>query len=360
MDLRMPRGGFLMRRLYIGTYTRKSASKGIYAAEFDPIDGALILTGDTPSENPSFIATNKAGTRLYTVNESPGGAGNASAYAVETGTGALSFLGMVSAHGVSPCFIGLDASERFAILTNYSSGTIALYPLDDNGALTEASSVITHEGASAHPKRQTRPYAHSFILDDEGRVIVADLGMDKLMVYRIDQGGASPSLVFEGSGSTPPCSGPRHMVFDAGYKRLYVAGEIASNVTVFAYDSRAGSMEMIQCLSALPEGFDGNSTAADIHLSPDGRYLYTSNRGHDSIAVFSVDPDSGKLAFINTCPSGGKTPRNFVIDPSGRWLLAANQDTGNICVFSRDAKTGTLEKASEISVPTPVMILFMI
>ena len=349
-----------MYRFYIGTYTARSGSKGIYTAEFDPALGAMRIVGETVSSNPSFAAINKAGTRLYTVNEKPGAHGDASSYAIDRGTGGLSFLGMVAAGGASPCYIGLDPSERAAIVTNYSSGSVSIFPLDDDGALSQASHTVTHEGKSVNEGRQAQAHAHSFIIDAAGRVIVADLGMDKLMVYDIDHSGSRPSLAFRTAVDAPPGAGPRHMAFDAGYRRLYVVGELDSSVNAYDYDKASGGLSLFQSVSSLPPGFGGKNIGADIHMSADGRFLYSSNRGEDSIAVFSVDVGSGALTFVATQPTFGRTPRNFAIDPSGRWLLAANQDTDNIVSFRLDPLSGLLEKASEVSVPTPVMILFAV
>ena len=347
-----------MNRFYIGTYTSGSESRGIYAAQLDPQTGAMKIIGFTESDNPSFAALNKAGTRLYTVNEKSGANGNVSSYSVEASTGALTFLGSVSSRGVSPCYIGLDLAERAVIVTNYSSGTVPIYPLDDQGVIREASMTLVHEGHGADPDRQSGPHAHSFILDPRGQVIVADLGLDKLMIYSVDHGGGAPSLIFDRSVDLHPGAGPRHMAFDKSYKRLYVLGELDATVTVFDYDEASGLIEPIQSLSALPAGYKGKISAADIHLSDDGCFLYTSNRGDDSVAVFAVEPDSGKLEFIKTQSVHGKTPRNFAIDPGGRWLLCANQDSDNIVCFSIDRQTGLLSKVSEIAVPRPVMVLF--
>lgn len=351
---------------YIGTYTRQG-SRGIYLAALDPATGKL--TPATPRlvaeiRNPSFLCADPHGRFLYAVSEIPGQDGRpggaAAAFAIDAKTGALRPLNRVSAHGNSaPCHISIDATGRAVITANYRSGTVVSFPVREDGSLGPAASVIQHRGSSVHP-RQKGPHAHSvFIAPDNRFAYAADLGIDRVVAYRLEPATAVLTPAPEADAVIAPGSGPRHLAFDADGTHMYVVTELANTVVVFARDPRTGKVTELQTVSTLPADFAGESYCADIHISPDGRFLYASNRGHNSLAVFAISPADGRLDPRGRVPCGGDHPRNFAIDPSGQWLLCANQNANNIVLFRLDPKTGMPEPAgSELSIPLPVCILF--
>jgi 6-phosphogluconolactonase len=254
----------------------------------------------------------------------------------------------------------VDREGGNVLVANYASGSVCVLPIDKNGRLAEASQVIQHEGRGPDPKRQEGPHAHSIHLDPAGRFVLAvDLGLDKVLVYRFDpaQGRLLPH---EGPpASVAPGAGPRHLAFHPAGRFAYVINEMASTVTAFAYDAERGVLREVQTVSTLPPDFRGESTTAEVRVHPSGRFLYGSNRGHDSIAVFAIEADGGRLAAITCEPTHGRTPRHFAIDPTGAYLLAANQASGNLVVFRIDAHTGGLRPAGvQVEVPSPVCVIF--
>jgi 6-phosphogluconolactonase len=347
--------------VYVGTYT-SGASKGIYLYRLDLADGSLKHSGTTEGVvNPSYLTLAPGRRFLYAVNEVEdfGGAksGAVSAFAVERKTGALRFLNQQASKGGAPCYVTAE-SGRHVLVANYSGGNVAVLPVRADGSLGEAVDVEGGAGSGPNRERQESPHAHCVLLDRANKFAYScDLGTDKVMVYRFDARAGTLSPNAPPSFSTKPGAGPRHLAFHPKGHFAYVLNELDSTVTALAHDAARGTLREMQTLSALPAGFDGANTGADIHLTPDGRFLYSSNRGHDSIAGFAVNPVTGRLRAVGHTPTGGRTPRNFVIDPSGRFLLAANQKSDNIVTFRLDSQTGALNPTGQTaSVPSPVCL----
>lgn len=352
-------------RVYIGTYTRGD-SKGIYVCELDRITGTLSeprLAGE--AVNPSFLAIHPSGRWLYAVGEISDfdgtKTGGVSAFAIDRQTGQLKLLNQQSSRGAGPCHVVVDEAGRNALVANYGGGSVACLPIKADGQLAEASSFVQHTGSSVNPRRQEAPHAHSINVDPSGRfAVVADLGLDKVLVYRFEsrQGELVPND--PPAASVEPGGGPRHFAFHPNGRFGYTNNEITSTVTAFEYDARRGVLTELETLSTLPADFDKeqNSTA-EIRVHPNGKFLYVSNRGHNSIAIFTIDPSTGRLTAAGHESTRGEIPRNFNLDPSGRFLLAANQDADNVVVFRVDASTGQLEATgSEVNVPSPVCIRY--
>jgi len=344
--------------VYLGTYTGPK-SKGIYAwrasgGKFSP----LGCVGEVA--NPSFIAIAADGKHLYSVGEASGG--TVTAFSLDKGSGKLTKLNEVSSKGGGPCYVSLDKTGKNAMIANYGGGSIAVLPVNADGSLKEASAFVqnTMSGPGANPKRQDKPHAHCIKVSADNKFVLAtDLGMDEIKVYKFDpaKGAITPNSV----GKTKPGSGPRHFTFHPKLgNRIYVINELSSTVTVFDWDGKKGSMTEIQTLSTLPDGLSvpGNSTA-EVVVHPNGKFLYGSNRGHDSLAMFSID-GSGKLAPIGHTKTGGQVPRNFAIDPNGTKLLAAHQKTDDVFVFNLDPATGKLTPTGERwEVGSPVCVRFL-
>ncbi|MEW4529874.1 lactonase family protein [Maioricimonas sp. JC845] len=351
-------------RIYVGTYTR-GESEGIYLLEMDPATGSLTSRGlAAATDNPSFLAVHPTGKYLYAVNEvgrykgQP--SGSVSAFAVDAETGRLSPLNVVASLGAVPCHIVTDEKGEHVLIANYTGGSVAAFPIEEDGSLGASTAFHQHTGSSADPARQKGPHAHSINLDAADRfAIAADLGLDKLLVYRFDPQDGSLKENDPPAAEVEPGSGPRHFAFHPDGKRAYAINELASTVTAFTYDPETGTFETTQTISTLPEGFDGTNYTADIHVHPSGKFVYGSNRGHDSIAVFAIDEVTGKLTAVEQESTQGEVPRNFVIDPSGRFLLAANQNTDSVVVFAIDQKTGALSPTGHsVKVPAPVCLQF--
>lgn len=352
------------RLVYFGTYTG-GKSQGIYVSRFDDGTGALsapTLAAATPS--PSFLALHPNGNFLYAANEvgefQGQKAGSVSAFSIDTGTGNLTALNQQSSHGAAPCHLVVDKTGRWVLLANYSGGNVATLPIDKDGSLKPGNhSVVQHEGWSVNPQRQEGPHAHSINLDAANRfAVAADLGIDKLMVYRFDAATGKLEPNTTPAVRLPPGSGPRHFAFRPNQKNAYAINEMLSTVSAFRYNARDGEFEPIQTVSSLPAGADAWNSTAHIEVHPSGKFVYGSNRGHNSIVVFSADR-RGKLTWVENESTQGKTPRNFGIDPSGKWLLAANQDSDSVVVFRIDPKSGALEPTgSRIEVGSPVCVKF--
>ncbi|MFO0901253.1 MAG: lactonase family protein [Pirellulales bacterium] len=350
-------------RVYFGTYTGQK-SRGIYTADLDLATGKLTeprLAAEAVS--PSFLAIHPSGHWLYAVSEiddlNGRKTGGVSAFAIEA-DGGLRLLNQQPSEGRGPCHVTVDPSGKFALVANYGSGSAAALPIEADGRLGPPSSVVQHEGKSVDPQRQEGPHAHSINLDAAGRyAFVADLGLDQVKIYRFDaQTGkltpADPAFV-----TLAPGAGPRHFAFHPQGDRAYVNNEMTSTITALHYAPEAGALQETQTLSTLPRSTPGNSTA-EVQVHPSGRFVYVSNRGHDSIAGYTIDPDNGRLTALGNTPTGGRTPRNFGIDPTGQYLLAANQGTDNVVVFKIDAKTGKLTPTGqEIAVGAPVCVKFL-
>jgi 6-phosphogluconolactonase len=351
--------------VYIGTYTSRGA-EGIYAYRYDASTGELSPLGvaaETP--NPTFLAMAPDRKYLYAVNEvaeldgQPGGA--LSAFAIDPESGMLTFLNQQTTIGTGPCHVAVDHTGQYALVANYGSGSAAMLPILENGQLGEASDFKQHEGFGPNERRQQGPHAHSVTLSKDNRfAFVADLGIDRMMIYQLDMDNGKLIPNDPPWAETYPGAGPRHFSFHPNNQYAYIINEMGSSVTAFAYDAARGALNELETVSTLPEGFQGRNTCADIHLSASGEFLYGSNRGHNSIALFSIDPDKGTLTAIGYESTQGKTPRNFGLDPSGSFLLAANQDTNNVVSFQVDQETGQLAPTGhQVQVPAPVCIKWL-
>lgn len=348
--------------VYVGTYTR-GESEGIFVYRLDPSSGALEFASvATGIDNPSFLALHPRERYLYSVNEVREVAGKPSgavtAFSIDPETGELTLLNQQPSHGTGPCHLSLDKTGSYVLVANYAGGSICILPIQQDGRLGPATDFVQHQGSSVVPRRQQAPHPHSIIVDPTNRyVFVPDLGMDKIIIYQLDlrQGKLKPND--EPWVQVKPGAGPRHFTFHPDGRYAYVINEIDSTMTAFAYDEGRGALREIQTLSTLPEDFEGASYCADVHVSPSGRFLYGSNRGHDSIVIFAVDEETGKLTCLGHEPTQGKYPRNFAIDPSGTLLLAANQGSDTIVTFRIDQQTGRLTPTGHVAeVPTPVCV----
>lgn len=347
---------------YLGTYTRGD-SKGIYRAQLDTETGRLhSLELAVELDSPSFVALHPTKPVVYAVSEVAnfGGekAGAVSALRRDTQSGRLTLLNQQTTKGAHPCHVSVTPCGKFVMVANYSGGSVACYPVQEDGSLGPMSGFVQHEGSSVSP-RQKGPHAHSIDPDPTGRFFyVDDLGADKVFIYRLDEGRlVSNQPAF---ASLAPGSGPRHLAFHPEGRFAYVINELLSTVTAFEHHAETGALTEIQTISTLPDGFDGKNTTAEIRIHPSGRFLYGSNRGHDSIAAFRIHRDTGKLTALGHTPSGGNSPRNFTVDPSGRYLLAAHQSSDNVVAFRINRGTGLLEPTgSELEVSMPVCVTFI-
>jgi 6-phosphogluconolactonase len=350
--------------VYFGTYTH-GRSQGIYRSRLELATGRLAaveLAAATPS--PSFLAVDPRGRFLFAVNEIDNyegdRTGSVSSFRIDP-AGGLTALNAQASGGAAPCHVVVHPSGTHVLVANYASGSVAALPVDGQGQLSRATSVVRHQGRSVNPQRQEAPHAHCIQLDGAGQfALAADLGLDQLLVYRFDIERGLLEAHDPPQAALAPGSGPRHLAFHPGGRYVYAINELRSTITGFAFDPVAGRLAELQTLSTLPRGFDGPSHTAEVVVHPSGKFVYGSNRGHDSIAVFQVDPASGRLAPRGHHRSGGQTPRNFCIDPSGRYLLAANQSSDSVVVFRIDAGTGELLPTGHAAaVPAPVCVKFL-
>jgi 6-phosphogluconolactonase len=351
---------------FVGTYT-DTTSKGIYIFRMDAATGKLTLMSTASGlPSPSFLAVHPSKRFLYAVNEVGdfGGkpAGAVSAFAMDAETGALTALNQQSSIGAGPCHIIVDATGAFVLVANYGSGSVAVLPIKADGSLASASDFVQHRGSSANPKRQEGPHAHSTTLDPANRVaIVADLGLDKLMMYQLDlaHGKLTPNnLEF---AQVKPGAGPRHFAFHPAGRYAYVINELDNTVTAFAYDAARSALRELETIPTLPEGFSDVSYCADIHVTPTGKFVYGSNRGHDSIVIFKIDETTGRLSLVGHQSTQGHWPRNFALDPTNQFLFVANERSDNIVAFRMDAQTGQLTPTGQvISTPKPVCVKFVV
>jgi 6-phosphogluconolactonase len=352
--------------VYVGTYTG-AKSKGIYRARLDPSSGSLTqpeLAAETPS--PSFLAWDPQRGHLYAANEVEqfGGekTGSVSSFGVDAASGKLTARNQKPSGGAGPCHLVVDSIGRNVLVANYAAGTVAVLQTLKTGALTDPTTVIRHQGTGPDKQRQEAPHAHCVTLDAANRfVLVNDLGLDKVMVYRFDPSAGKLTPNDPPAASVAPGAGPRHLAFSPDGRFAYVNNEMALTVTAFAYDGSRGALRELQTLSTVPEGTGraGNSTA-EIRVHPSGKFVYVSNRGPDSIAIFTADTQTGRLTAAGHQPTQGKTPRSFSIDPTGRYLLAANQNSDTIVVFRIDPESGKLTPTgTTVSVPVPVCVEFV-
>jgi 6-phosphogluconolactonase len=351
---------------YVGTYTAKTSSKGIYAYRFDAEKGQLTTMGvAAETADPSFLAVHPNGKYLYAVNEIStfnGGAGGAvSAFSVAAKTGALKFLNQVPTRGAGPCHVSLDKNGAYVLVANYDGGSIASFPVREDGSLGTASGFVQHSGSGPNKERQEGPHAHWIGTSPDNRFALAvDLALDQVIVYGFDSGNGLFTPMLSGFAKVKPGAGARHLAFHPNGKFAYLLSEMDSSVTVFSYQAKNGAFSSLETLSALPKDYAGPKEAAEIAVHPSGKFLYTSNRGHDSIALFEINPAKGTLKSLGQVLTGGKTPRHFAIDPTGMYLLAENQESNNIVVFHIDPATGNLTPTGQtIEVPSPVCITFV-
>ena len=352
------------QRLYVGTYTNTAAkSEGIYSYLMDPDTGALSRAGSFKSDNPSFLTIDASRRFLYAVNEigdflgKP--SGGVSAYAIDK-LGNLRLLNEQATQGADPCYLTIDEKKRTLLVANYTGGNVSVLPVRSDGTLGMVSEVQQHEGSG--PKEQQKgPHAHCIILDRSQRhALSADLGIDKVLIYNFDSGTGKLTPGKQPFAELQPGAGPRHLAFHPSGKYLYVISELDSSMAAFKYNEQDATLTHIDTVSALPSDFSGASYCADVHVSMSGKFLYGSNRGHNSIVVFEIDSGSGKLKLVEHVSTQGDWPRNFTLDPSGKFLLVANQRSDNVVSFSIDAQTGRLKPTGHIeSIPAPVCLKFL-
>lgn len=351
--------------VYFGTYTGKG-SKGIYACRFQPRSGKLTaveLVAETPS--PSFLAVDDTQHFLFAANE--GGdfkgskSGSVSSFTIDRHSGKLAPLNVVPSRGADPCHLTVDKTRKSVLVANYTGGSVAVLPLKEDGMLGEASDFKQHLGSSVDPERQREPHAHSVVLSrDNHFAVVADLGLDKLLVYRFDPEKGTLTPNDPPAGHVKPGSGPRHFAFHPNGRYAYAINEMGNTVTAFDWDGDKGSFRELQNISTLPKDFKGENTTAEIEVHPSGRFLYGSNRGHDTIVVYAIDPAKGTLTLVEDVPTLGKEPRNFALDPTGSYLFAANQNSDTVAVFRVNQKNGRLTPTGQkFQVPSPVCVTFV-
>jgi 6-phosphogluconolactonase len=352
--------------LYVGTYTEGGRSEGIYLVRMDRRSGELQRVGSMDAgPNPSFLAIHPNGRVLYAVNEleqyNGRATGAVSAFAIERVTGALTRLNEQPSGGGAPCFLSVDRSGRVVLVANYAGGSVALLPILANGALAPAAHVVQHTGKGPTPERQEAPHAHCILPDPSNRfALAADLGADRVFVYRLDLGGKSLRHVEGGDAVMRPGAGPRHIAFHPTLPLVFVANELDSTVATLRFDAERGALTPLDTRSTVPAGWTGTNYPADIHVAASGRTVYVSNRGHNSIAVFSVAASTGALVLDQVVATDGEWPRNFSLDPTERWLLVANQRSDSVVVFGRDPENGRLTPTRQrIAIPRPVCLRFL-
>ncbi len=350
--------------VYVGTYTRSGQAEGIYTFEQDPATGKLTQLHITPDYDPSFLAFDPSQNFLFAVNEyrvaAGEGDGKVASYAIDQDTGALTFISRQTTHGGEPCHLMTDTTGRVLVVANHENGTVAVFPLDSDGRLSPASDLQRHEGSGPGPSQQG-PHAHFVTYDPpKQRVLVCDKGIDKVMIYQLDvEAGklspADPPFARLHSGAAP-----RHIAFHPNGRFAYVNGEADLTITAFTYDAETGTLDELHSLSTLPAGtVVERMSTAQILVGPGGKFVYVSNRGHNTIAIFAIDQETGRLTAAGHVATGGETPRNFAIDPSGTYLYAANQNSNTIVQFRIDHETGQLTPTGDTTaVGGPVCILF--
>jgi 6-phosphogluconolactonase len=356
---------------FVGTYT-SAKSQGIYSFRLSGrvLDGALNLSIEpiglaaaTPS--PSFLALDAERRLLFAVNEidrfEDERAGAVSVFSIDAKNGKLTLINQQSSRGAAPCHIVLDRAGRHVIVANYGGGSTAVLPVGEDGALGPATDVEQHRGSSVNPDRQEGPHAHCVTFDPNGeRVFVCDLGLDQVLIYKYDAQDGKLEANDPPFAKLAPGAGPRHMAFGRDGRFAYVLNELNSTITAFAHDAQTGALRELATVSTLPRDFEGDNSTAEIAVHPSGQFLYASNRGRDSIALFAINAENGALSFVEGQPTGGRTPRHFAIDPAGEHLIAANQNSDSLLAFRINASSGRLLPVGNlISAPTPVCTVFL-
>jgi len=353
------------RPLYVGTYT-SGKSEGIYLYSMDMLTGELKYSKSVKTAvDPSFLAIGRTRRFLYAVNELTefGGkpVGSLSAFSIDQKTGRLSLLNQQSSSGGAPCYVTVDATGNFVLVANYAGGNVSVLPIRRDGSLGAATATVQHEGSGPNKERQGAPHAHCVVLDRSNRfAFVADLGLDKIMIYRFDEKNGKLIPAAQPFARLNQGSGPRHFVLHPHGGYAYVINELDSTLTGFSYDAVSGNLGLMQTVSALPKDFSGTNYCADLHIAPSGKFIYGSNRGHNSIVVFAINAKTGELTHLEHVSTQGKTPRNFTIDPTGRFLLVANQESDSVVAMRIDPVTGRLKPTGHsAAVPTPVCLRFL-
>jgi 6-phosphogluconolactonase len=351
--------------VYVGTYTG-GKSQGIYTFRMNLDTGELTPAGITTGvKNPSFLAIHPSRKYLYAVSEvsdSEGRpTGGVTAFAIDAASCKLTPINSQSSEGAGPCHLVVDRTGKNVLVANYGGGSVALLPIQEGGRLAKATAAIQHQGSSVNAQRQSAPHAHSINVDPSNRfAVAADLGLDKLLIYKLDAENGTLAPNDPPSTSVAPGSGPRHFAFHPNGRYAYVINELLCTVTAFAYDYSKGTLQEIQTITTLPHEVRAGYSTAEVQVHPSGKFLYGSNRGHHSIAIFAIDATTGKLSAVGHQSTGGKTPRNFAIDPTGNFLLAENQDSDNIVIFRIDPQTGELKPTGHAAdVPSPVCVKFL-
>jgi len=363
--------------VYVGTYSEpilfgtgqilRGKGKGIYCYRFDREAGKLHLLGITEGvRNSSYLAFDPKRRFLFCVNEYKEYEGKASgavsSFRIDPATGGLTYLNTKASHGTDPCHLIVDATGRFVLIANFASGSVSVLPIAEDGALGEAVEFIQHKGGTGvDPRRQAGPHAHAVAIDAANRfVFVPDLGLDGVVVYAFDDktGKLTPHKT-QPLVKTAPGAGPRQLVFRPDGKFAYLINELNSTMTAFAYDAGAGILAELHTLATLPPGYHGHSTCAEVQITPDGKFLYGSNRGHDSLAIYALDAATGRMTIVGHEHTRGRIPRNFEISPCGKFIAAANQDTNNVLLFRLDPATGKIYPTGDVVDPgTPICVRF--
>lgn len=347
--------------LYVGTYTDTGQKSGIHLVSMDSATGALRKTSAVDAGvNPSFLATHPNGKVLLAVNEGMEAAGAVRSFAIDGASGGLSTISRLSSRGNLPCYVSLDRTGRFAMAANYGSGTIALLPMDDAGMLSPASHVVQHVGSGKNTARQEHAHAHCIVPHPSNRfVLAADLGVDRVLVYRLDASRGTLEHHAACDAVMPAGTGPRHLAFHPTLPLVFVTGELSSTISALHCDPETSTLSLVQTLSTTPAGWTGENFPAHVHVDAAGRTLYLTNRGHNSVAVFSIASKTGALALQQVLHTGGIWPRHFALDPAERWLLVANQRSGSVVVFARHPENGQLTPTSQrLDVTAPACVLF--
>jgi len=352
--------------VFIGTYTSKTDSKGIYSFQFDSSTSRLTsMAVAATTQDPSFLTVSSNEKYLYAVNElsefNGEKSGAVTSYSLDPKSGKLIQLNQVPSGGPDPCYLSFDQTGKYLLVANYTGGSVATFPVTPDGRIGPASAFVQHTGSGHNKERQEGPHAHFIANSADNRfVFVVDLGLDEVAVYHFDPANGSLTPGHPPFAKLAPGAGPRHLAFHPNGKFAYVLSEVNSTVTAFAYDSKNGSFSTLQTLSTIPKDFTAHNDTAEIVVHPSGKFLYASNRGRDSVAEFTIDPAKGTLTLAGDFPTQGKTPRNFALDPTGKFLLAANQESNNIVIFRIDQSTGALSATGQVAqVPAPVDIVFV-
>ncbi len=350
--------------MFVGMYTSNEANGvHVFGVDKDMTSFQLLSVGE--AKNPSYLAVHPNHNFVYAVNEvgdyKGQKGGGLSSFSLDPTTGALAPLNHQFTKGGAPCYVSVDKNGRWALVANYSGGNVTSFAIGEDGTLSEPTSMVQHEGSSVNPRRQKQPHAHCIFISPNNKfAYVCDLGIDKVMIYKINQQNGALTPNDPPFATLRPGAGPRHINFSPINKTAFVINELDSTITAFHYDQTTGALAPRDTVSTLPAGYDGSNTCADIHVSQDGRFVYGSNRGHDSIVVFAFDEANGKFTLVQHQSTIGKTPRNFVIHPSGKFLLAANQNSNSVVVFSLDSNQGRLKPTgATVDVHKPVCLKFI-